>query len=32
MTTEPYDTQTNDNENLNFSDIIEEGEVIVEEE
>lgn len=28
---EPYDQQTNFNENLSFSDINEEGEVIVEE-
>jgi len=28
---EPYDQQTNYNENLSFSDINEEGEVIVEE-
>lgn len=29
--TEPYDKQTNFNENLSFSDINEEGEVILEE-
>lgn len=29
--TEPYDQQTNFNENLSFSDINEEGEVILEE-
>ncbi len=28
---EPYDQQTNFNDNLSFSDINEEGEVIVEE-
>ena len=28
---EPYDQQTNFNENLSFSDINEEGEVILEE-
>ena len=28
---EPYDKQTNFNENLSFSDINEEGEVILEE-
>ena len=28
---EPYDQQTNFNENLSFSDINEEGEVIIEE-
>lgn len=29
--TEPYDKQTNFDENLSFSDINEEGEVILEE-